>query len=62
MEKNPIHLFAILLIVSSFSILTAEKGISNFKLKNATNNKWVATSDYKNAKGFVVVFLSNKHT
>ncbi len=62
MKKNPIYLFAILLlfVLSSFNFLTAEKCISNFKLKNATNNKWVATSDYKNAKGFIVVFLSNK--
>ncbi len=49
-----------LLLLSSFDIVIKDKGISNFKLKSATDNKWVSSSDYKNVKGFIVVFLSNK--
>ncbi len=37
----------------------AEKGIKDFRLKNV-NNKMVSLSDYKDAKGFVIVFMSNK--
>ena len=57
-----LHLFSIvvLFVISSFTILIKEKSISNFKLKSATTNKWISISDYKNAKGFIVVFLSNK--
>ncbi len=62
MKKNLIYLFvcSLLFVLSSYTVLIKEKSISNFKLKSATNNKWVAISDYKKAKGFVVVFLSNK--
>lgn len=62
MKKNLIYLFVVSLIfvLSSFTVLIKEKSISNFKLKSATNNKWIAISDYKNANGFVVVFISNK--
>lgn len=56
------HLFSIiiLIIISSFTVIIKEKTITNFKLKSATTNKWISISDYKNAKGFIVVFLSNK--
>lgn len=62
MKKSLICLFliAFLFVFSSYTVLTKERSISNFKLKSATTNKWVAVSDYKNAKGFIVVFLSNK--
>lgn len=62
MKKKLLFLFVIFLlfVLSSFTLLLKEKSISNFKLKSATTNKWIATSDYKNAKGFLVVFLSNK--
>jgi peroxiredoxin len=62
MKKKALFLFVIslLFVLSSFTPLIKEKNISNFKLKNATTNKWIATTDYKNANGFVVVFLSNK--
>jgi alkyl hydroperoxide reductase subunit AhpC len=62
MKKILINLFtlSLLFVLSSYSILIKERGIPNFKLKSATNNKWIAISDYKNAKGFIVVFLSNK--
>lgn len=62
MKNNLICLvvFSLLFTLSSYKVVIKEKGLANFKLKNATNNKWIAISDYKNAKGFVVVFLSNK--
>ncbi len=62
MKKYLIYLtvISLLFVFSSYAVLTKEKSISNFKLKSATTNKWVAVSDYKNAKGFIVVFLSNK--
>lgn len=62
MKKYLIYLIVIpfLFVLSSYTVSIKERSISNFKLKNATTNKWVAISDYKNAKGFVVVFLSNK--
>jgi peroxiredoxin len=62
MKKKLLYLFGIslLFVLSSFTLLIKEKSISNFKLKSATTNKWIASSDYKNAKGFIVVFLSNK--
>ena len=62
MKNKMFFLFVIslLFVLSSFTLLIKEKSISNFKLKSATDNKWVAISDYKKAKGFVVVFLSNK--
>lgn len=52
--------FFLIVFFSSYTFLYRGKGISNFKLKSATTNAWVSISDYKNAKGFVVVFLSNK--
>jgi len=50
------------LIFLSFSknnAFTSEKVIKNFHLKNV-NNKIISLSDFKNAKGFIVVFICNK--
>ena len=62
MKKYLLYLTVItlLFVLSGYTVLFKERSISNFKLKSATTNKWVSVSDYKNAKGFVVVFLSNK--
>lgn len=62
MQKHLTYLtlVSLLLVLSSYTVLTKERYVSNFRLKSATTNKWVAMSDYQNAKGFVVVFLSNK--
>lgn len=49
-----------LVVLSSYTFYEKEKTISNFKLKSATTNRWISLSDYKNAKGFVVVFSCNK--
>jgi peroxiredoxin len=62
MKKNT-FLFILAVTVfalSSFTFIEKEKSISNFKLKSATTNKWVSLSDYKDAKGFIIVFTSNK--
>ena len=48
------------IILSSFNTDNKEKTISAFKLKSATNNKNLSLSDYKDAKGFIVVFTCNK--
>ena len=45
-------------IIISF-IDPVESSIDNFKLKSVSN-KLIALSDYKNAKGFMVVFTCNK--
>ena len=61
MKKLVFFFYAIALVVfSSYTIYEKEKTISDFKLKSATNNRWVSLSDYKNAKGFVIVFSCNK--
>lgn len=62
MKKSLICLcmLSLLLVLSSYCILPKERTISNFKLKSAKTNQWVSLSDYKNSKGFIVVFLSNK--
>lgn len=62
MKKNT-FLFILAVTVfalSSFTFIEKEKSISNFKLKSATTNKWVSLSDYKDAKGFIIIFTSNK--
>lgn len=62
MKKNT-FLFILAVTVfalSSFTFIEKEKTISNFKLKSATTNKWVSLSDYKDAKGFIIIFTSNK--
>jgi peroxiredoxin len=48
--------------ISSFSLnsyLSVEKKIKNFSLKSTDNQK-ISLSDYKDAKGFIVVFICNK--
>lgn len=61
MKKLVFFFYALVLVVfSSYTVYEKEKTISNFKLKSATTNQWVSLSDYKNAKGFVVVFSCNK--
>lgn len=62
MKKYLIYLTMVVLLfgVLGFGIPIKEKNISNFKLRSATTNQWVSPTDFKNAKGFVVVFLSNK--
>jgi peroxiredoxin len=61
MKKLFFFFYALVLVVfSSYTVYEKEKTISNFKLKSATTNQWVSLSDYKNAKGFVVVFSCNK--
>jgi len=61
MKKLVFFFYAIaLLLFSSYTVYEKEKIISDFKLKSATTNQWVSLSDYKNAKGFVVVFSCNK--
>jgi peroxiredoxin len=54
-------LFVCIIAYINFSFLTNsnEKLIKNFTLKSVDNKK-VSLSDYKDAKGFVVVFISNK--
>ena len=59
MKKVLILLFSAL-VLSSFVVFEKEKSINDFRLKNATTTKFVALSDYKNAKGFVIVFICNK--
>ena len=59
MKKVLILLFSAL-VLSSFVVFEKEKSINDFRLKNALNSKFVSLSDYKNAKGFVVVFTCNK--
>ncbi len=46
-----------ILIFSSFN-LTLEKRVDNFTLRNV-NGKNVSTQDYKDAKGFIVIFTCN---
>jgi len=54
-------LFVCIIAFINFSFLTnsTEKFIKNFTLK-CVNNKKVSLNDYKDAKGFVVVFICNK--
>jgi peroxiredoxin len=61
MKKLVFFFYALVLVIfSSYTVYEKEKTISDFKLKSATTNRWVSLSDYKNAKGFVVVFSCNK--
>jgi peroxiredoxin len=54
------YLILVLFALSGFTYIENDKTISNFKLKSATTNKWVSLSDYKDAKGFIVIFTCNK--
>lgn len=58
--KRVLILILSIFIFSSFALFEKEKSIANFKLKNASNNRFVALSDYKHAKGFAIVFICNK--
>jgi peroxiredoxin len=51
--------FVIVFLSYSFVNSTSENSIKNFSLKSV-NNKIVSLSDYKNAKGFMVIFTCNK--
>ena len=51
--------FVLLFFVTASYTTQKERTISNFRLKNVDNKK-VRLSDYKNAKGFMVVFICNK--
>ena len=54
------YVIAIVFALSSFTFIEKSKTIANFKLKSATTNKWVSLSDYKDVKGFIVIFTCNK--
>ncbi len=61
--KKKFFLLCVILVLfalSSFTFIEKSKTISNFKLKSATTNNWVSLSDYKDAKGFIVIFTCNK--
>ena len=58
--KKGIVLFFCMLFFSSFINLEKQIIITNFKLKNALDNKFISISDYKNNKGFAVIFICNK--
>jgi len=53
-------LVIVALILCSSTFIDKSNIVSNFKLKSATTNQWVSLSDYKEAKGFIVVFTCNK--
>ena len=58
MKKLLLVIFALILCSSTFTDKSTI--VFNFKLKSATTNQWVSLSDYKEAKGFIVVFTCNK--
>lgn len=58
MKKLLLVIFALILCSATF--IDKSNIVSNFKLKSATTNKWVSLSDYKDAKGFIVIFTCNK--
>jgi peroxiredoxin len=62
MKKQFFLFYAIIVLfaLSSFTFIENDNSISNFKLKSATTNKLVSLSDYKDAKGFIVIFTCNK--
>ncbi|MDP3352660.1 MAG: redoxin domain-containing protein, partial [Flavobacteriaceae bacterium] len=57
-------LFSIVLLLASFSLINNKEGYkigdnaTDFKLKNV-NDKMVSLSDFKKAKGFIVIFTCN---
>lgn len=59
--KNYLAAVLLVFIISGFTIniTPPEKIIKNFSLKS-TDNKNIALSDFKNAKGFIIVFTCNK--
>lgn len=59
------HLFkfiiiSVLFVLCSFNLIVKDKKVSDFKIKNANTNQWVSLSNYKNAKGFIIIFTCNK--
>ena len=54
-----LFVFSSLLFVSISFKKPVDAAIGNFKLKSATN-QFIALSDYKTAKGFMIVFICNK--
>jgi peroxiredoxin len=58
MKKLLLVIFALILCSATF--IDKSNIVSNFKLKSATTNKWVSLSDYKEAKGFIMIFTCNK--
>jgi peroxiredoxin len=58
MKKLLLVIFALILCSATF--IDKSDIVSNFKLKSATTNKWVSLSDYKEARGFIVIFTCNK--
>lgn len=64
MKKSALNLGILLLCFALLSfalkpLSQADKTIKTFRLKS-TENKIVSLSDYKNAKGFIIVFTCNK--
>jgi len=51
---------SILFVLCSFKLIVKEKQVSDFKLKCAKTNHLISLSDYKNAKGFIIIFTCNK--
>ena len=62
--KIILTLLVVIIITTAFTLKTAENGykigdtIENFSLKNI-DDKMVSLSDYKEAKGFIIVFTCN---
>lgn len=55
--KSYITYILLLCLVSGFIIKT-DKEVADFSLKNV-NNQMISTQDYKNAKGFILIFTCN---
>jgi peroxiredoxin len=55
-----LSIFTLLVVLCSFNLIVKDKYVSDFKLKSANTNKWVSFADYKNAKGFIIIFTCNK--
>ena len=53
-----IVLFSFLIFISLSFIISDSNAVSDFNLKN-TNGKMVSLSNYKDAKGFIIVFTCN---
>ena len=55
-----LKIVTLLLVFCSFNLTVKDKLVSDFKLKSANTNQWVSLSDYKYAKGFIIIFTCNK--
>jgi peroxiredoxin len=62
MKKILIFFYCIVFVIvcCSYAFYEKSKIITNFRLKSATSNTWVSLADYKEAKGFIIVFTCNK--